>query len=125
MVNVPKNQVPTGTDAAAPPEAALPEPERQVPRGPVDLRERIFTGDALATFAATRLDPDAPDEPVQFDCDAFMVELELISTGDDPAAEADKAAMQAAHPEGRPIVTFRYGTEPPLPDGNDDPPPDG
>jgi hypothetical protein len=52
-----------------------------------------------------------------------MVELELISTGGDPSAEADQAAMKAAHPEGKPIVTYRYGTEPPLPNGNDDPPP--
>jgi hypothetical protein len=134
MVNVPKDQAPTGTvDVAAPPEAALQEPERRVLRGPVDLRERIFTGDALATFAATRLDPNAPVEPVQFDCDAFMVELELISTGGDPSAEADQAAMRAAHPEGKPIVTYRYGTklpsdpplaDRPLPNEEDNPPAD-
>jgi hypothetical protein len=130
MVNVPKDQAPGGTEnVAAPPEAALPEPERQVLRGPVDLRERIFTGDALATFAATRLDPDAPVEPLNFQNDAFTVELELISTGGDPSAEAEQAAMIAAHPEGKPIVTFRYGTklpsDAPLPNGKDDPPPDG
>jgi hypothetical protein len=130
MVNVPKDQTPPpGTVADPhPPEAALPEPERQVLSGLVDLRERIFTGDALATFAATRIDPDAPIEPMQFDSDAFTVELELISTGGDPAAEAEQAAMKAAHPEGKPIVTFRYGTEPPSdvpPNGKDDSPPDG
>jgi hypothetical protein len=129
MVNVPKDQAPGGTVPEPDPQAvAVPEPERQMPRGPVDLRERIFTGDALATFAATRLDPDAQVEPVQFDNDAFTVELELISTGGDPAAEADKAAMQAAHPEGKPIVTFNYGTmlpsDPPGPNGKDDPPSD-
>jgi hypothetical protein len=113
MVNVPKDQVPIGGVATDtnPPAAALPEP--QVLRGPVDLRERIFTGDALARFAATRLDPDAPMESLQFDNDHCLVELELIATGGDAAAEADKAAMQAAHPMGEPIVTFRYGTKPP------------
>ncbi|MGA3000957.1 MAG: hypothetical protein ABSE20_04465 [Acetobacteraceae bacterium] len=130
MVNVPKDQTPIGAGDAdsPPPEAALQEPERQMPRGPVDLRERIFTGDALATFAATRLDPNAPVEPRQFESDVAMVELELISTGGDPSAEADKAAMQAAHPEGKPIVTYRYGTklpsDPPLSNGKDGSPPD-
>jgi hypothetical protein len=91
----------------------------------VDLRERIFTGDALARFAATRLDPDAPIEALRFDDDHSLMELELISTGGDPSAEADKAAMQAAHPEGKPVVSFRYGTEPPHPpllNGKDSPP---
>jgi hypothetical protein len=133
MVNVPKDQAPIcGGDVAAdsnPPAAALPEPERHAQRGPVDLRERIFTGDALAQFAARRLDPDAPIEPLRFDDDHSVVELELISTGGDPSAEADKAAMQAAHPEGKAIVTFRYGTEPPPADpallnGKDNAPPD-
>ena len=134
MVNVPKDQAPTVTEDVAadtnPPAAALQEPDCQAQRGPVDLRERIFTGDALATFAATRLDPDAPVEPRQFDSDVAMVELELISTGGDPSAEADKAAMMAAHPEGKPVVTYRYGTkpppsDPPLLNGKDDSPPDG
>jgi hypothetical protein len=39
------------------------------------------------------------------------------------------AAMKAAHPEGKPIVTYRYGTtpasDPPLRNGKDDLPPDG
>jgi hypothetical protein len=130
MVNVPKDQAPAET---APdtnrPAAAMQEPERPAQRGPVDLRERIFTGDALARFAATRLDPDAPVEPMQFDSNVAEVELELISTGGDPSAEAERAAMMAVHPEGKPIVTFRYGTQPPpsdpqRPDGKDDPPPD-
>lgn len=129
MVNVPKDQAPTDTvPDPGPPPAALPEPERPVPRRPVDLRERIFTRDALARFASARLDPDAPAEPRVFDSDVAMVELELISTGGDPSAEADLAAMKAAHPEGKPIATFRYGTEQPsdpsLPARNDGPPPD-
>jgi hypothetical protein len=54
----------------------------------------------------------------------------LISTGGDPSAEADKAAMMAAHPEGKPVVTYHYGTkpppsDPPLLNGKDDSPPDG
>jgi hypothetical protein len=124
MVNVPKDQAPTEAEAdTAPPEPAQ-EPDPPTLRGPVDLRERIFTGDALARFAATRLDPDAPVEPMQFESDAAMVELELISTGGDPATEAHLAAMKAAHPEGKPIVTFRFGTERPLPNRKDDPTPD-
>jgi hypothetical protein len=115
MVNVPKDQEPPGTPTThtAPPAAEVPEPERPPSRGPVDLRERIFTGDALARFAATRLDPNLPVEPMQFDSDASIVELELISTGGDPSAEGELAAMKAAHPEGKPIVTFRHGTPPP------------
>ena len=129
MVNVPKDQATDGTVAnPAPPEPAAPEPERPALRGPLDLRERIFTGDALAQFAAKRFDPDAPVEPREFESDYASVELELISTGGDPSAEAEQAAMKAAHPEGKPIVTFRYGTrpsdDPPLPNGKDDTPPD-
>ena len=132
MVNVPKDQPPIATgDVAAdanPPAAALQQPDCPAQRGPVDLRERIFTGDALARFAATRLDPDAPIEALRFDDDYSLVELELISTGGDASAEADKAAMQAAHPEGKPIVSFRYGTkpppsDPPLLNGKEDLPP--
>jgi len=42
-----------------------------------------------------------------------VVELELISAGGDPEEEARRAAMIAAHPEGKPIVTFRYGGKKP------------
>jgi hypothetical protein len=132
MVNVPKDQAPIGPGEVAadtsPPAAALPQPERPAPRGPVDLRERIFTGDALARFASARLDPDAPVEPRSFEHEDSLVELELISTGGDPAAEAEQAAMMAAHPEGKPIVTFHHGTKlPPGPKpagGKDEPPTD-
>jgi hypothetical protein len=128
MVNVPKDQAPTGELAPTTPVAPLPEPERQVPRDPVDLRERIFTGDALARFASARLDPDAPVEPRSFEPDDSLVELELISTGGDLSAEAEQAALKAAHPEGKPIVTFRYGTKTPpggpLPNGKYEPPTD-
>jgi hypothetical protein len=132
MVNVPKDRDPNeAVPDTNPPAVALPEPERQVLRGPLDMRERIFTGDALATFAATRLDPSVPLEPSVFYSDVASVELELISTGGDPSAEAELAAMKAAHPEGKPIVTFHYGgnppSDPPLADerGPSGPAPDG
>ncbi len=131
MVNVPKDQettgTPAGTEDAAPPALPLPEPEPPV-RSRVDMREKMFTGDALARFAATRLDPSVPLEPMVFESNVAEVELELISTGGDPSAEADRAAMMAAHPEGKPIVTYRYGmkqpSDPLFPNGKDDPPPD-
>jgi hypothetical protein len=68
-----------------------------------------------------------PVESLKFDSDAAMVELELIGTGGDPSAEAELAAMKAAHPEGKPIVTYRYGTElpPDEPNRKDNAPPDG
>ena len=46
----------------------------------------------------------------------------MISTGGDPEAEAQRQAMMAAHPEGKPIVIFRHGTKLPLPDPAEDPP---
>ncbi len=116
MVNVPDDQEHPADPNPPPPDA---------PRGPVDPQERIFTGDALARFAATRLDPNAPIEPLRFDDDYSLVELELISTGGDPSAEAEKAALMAAHPEGKPIVTLQYGTKPGAPNQKQDLPPDG
>jgi hypothetical protein len=120
---VPPADSPTGTHVAAPPDAPPSSPEWPGARGPLDLRERIFTGDALARFASARFDPDAPIEPFRFDDEDSVVELELISTGGDPEAEAERAAMMAAHPEGKPIVTFRHGTKRP-PDEPPDPMPD-
>jgi hypothetical protein len=88
-------------------------------RGPLDPRERIFTGDALSRFASARFDPEAPIEPLVFEDEDSIVELELINTGRDPEAEAERARMIAAHPEGKPIVTFRHGNKKPPgePDG--------
>jgi hypothetical protein len=82
-------------------------------RGPLDLRERMFTGDALARFTSARLDPNKPVEMVNLDDEDSVVELELINTGGDPEAEEERRLMIAAHPEGKPIVTFRYGTRKP------------
>jgi hypothetical protein len=122
LVNIPSDQTPPGTgwDPPPPPDAPASEHEPQPGRGPLDLRERIFTGDSLARFASARFDPDAPIEPLQFEDEDSVVELELISTGGDPAAEAERDAMMAAHPEGKPIVIFRHGTKRP-PDGPPDP----
>ena len=128
MVNAPKDQLPgdNGQDPSPPADAGVAVPvaaawEDARPtnpawpeaRGPLDLRERIFTGDALARFASARFDPDAPVEPLRFEDEDSVVELELVSTGGDPAAEAERAAMMAAHPEGKPIVTFRHGVKRP------------
>jgi hypothetical protein len=126
QVNLPGAGDPTGEPAAAAPAvttnaAAAVQPTRLATRGPLDARERIFTGDGLSRFAATRLDPGTPfpGTPVpgaQADAepdDEATFELEMISTGGDPGSEAERAAMMAAHPEGKPIVTFRYGSRKP------------
>jgi len=88
-------------------EPVLPEPARRPVRGPLDLHEKFLTGDALSRFASARFDPDAP--PPEFDDEDGEVDIEIVSTGGDPDAEADRAAIMAAHPEGKPIVTYRYG----------------
>jgi hypothetical protein len=107
MVNAPPGSV----EAKAEPVVQLPD--RPAGRGPLDPREKIFTGDALSRFASARFDPDAPVEPLNFEHEDATFELELISTGGDPDAEAERDAMMAAHPEGKPIVTFRYGSKKP------------
>jgi hypothetical protein len=92
--------------------AAANDPARFSGRGPLDPHERIFTGDALARFASARQDPNAPPvEPPSFEDEDATFELELVSTGGDPDAESERAAMIAAHPEGKPIVTINYGTK--------------
>ena len=99
--------------SVAPPDSEASIFERFDARGPIDLRERIYTGDGLARFASARFDPDAPIVPLTFDEEDSVVDLELISTGGDPEAETERRAMIAAHPEGKPIVTFRYGKQKP------------
>jgi hypothetical protein len=121
----PPNENPTPGAAASPfdgppPDVLAANREPSVPRGPLDVTEHILVGDALSRFASARFDPDAP--PPLFEDDASEVELELISTGGDLEAEAHRAAMIAAHPEGKPIVTFRYGARRPPADGPDPPP---
>jgi hypothetical protein len=124
MVNVPPGEAPSSTGLDI-----IPDTEHESPRGrgPLDLTERMFTGDSLSRFASARFDPDAPIEPLQFEDEDSVVELELISTGGDAAAEADRLAMMAAHPEGKPIVIFRHGTkrppeEPQDPESGEKPP---
>ena len=102
MVNAP---------AGTPEPAPDPAPARAVIAPP----ERMFTGDALARFTSARFDPNAPMPPLFPDDEGAMVELELISTGGDPELEAERAALAAAHPEGRPAVTIRYGRAKPAP----------
>jgi hypothetical protein len=109
QVNLPPDQQP-------PPEAPdVPVIDQPLPgaRGPLELTERIYTGDALARFTSARLDPNKPIELINFDEEDSVVELEMISTGGDPEAEAERQAMMAAHPEGKPIVTYRYGNKKP------------
>jgi hypothetical protein len=127
MVNIPADQANAdpGQDPVSPVITETADDLHSSTRGPLDLRERVFTGDALARFASARFDPNAPVEPLRFDDDDAMVELELISTGGDPEAEARRDEMIAANPEGKPIVTFRYGTRlPPVqpPDAPEDAP---
>jgi hypothetical protein len=100
------------------------EPASRSGRGPINLNEQMFIGDALSCFASARLDPNAPVELPNFDDEDSVVELELISAGGDPEMEAERRAMMAAHPEGKPIRTYRYGGLPP-PDKPSDKPPDG
>jgi hypothetical protein len=113
MVNAPKAQ--PGEENATPmttpltPDIPEMQPSRPIGDGPLGPREAMFGGDALARFASARFDADAPVEPLNFDDEYSEVDLELISTGGDPDAEADRRAMMAAHPEGKAIKTIRYG----------------
>ncbi len=138
LVNDPASQIETATglprsasDENPRPDAATPPVETPAPdilaanhdlgvaRGPLDVTERVFSGDSLSRFASARFDPDAPVPTLLIEDEDSVVELELISTGGDPEAEAHRAAMIAAHPEGKPIVVFRHGAGPPAVDGAD------
>jgi len=113
QVNVPRGDVPGGgpveNNSAEPVAAPAMEPVLTVMRGPLDVIERVLTGDDVARFTSARFDPDAPVQPINFDHEDSTVELEVISTGGDPDAEADRRALMAAHPEGKAIRTLRYG----------------
>jgi hypothetical protein len=118
MVNAPSDQpMDRSNDNEAPQPIASGDPEIEPVslggRGPLNLNEPMFMGDALSRFASARLDPDAPVELPNFDDEDSVVELELISAGGDPEMEAERQAMMAAHPEGKPIRTYRYGRAPP------------
>ena len=92
-------------------------------RLPLDVNEKLLTGDALARFVSARFDPDAPSQAFSFDDEDAMMELELISTGGDPDLEAEKQALMAAHPEGKAIKTIRNGARAPAVIPRDEPPP--
>jgi hypothetical protein len=118
QVNAPKDAPP------AEPAAPMPEPP-QGARGPLDIQEDFLRGDAVARYASSRIDPYAP--PPAFEEDDAIIELELLSTGGDPETEAHRAAMIAAHPEGKPISIIRLGPRAParipdmVPDGDEPP----
>jgi hypothetical protein len=121
MVNAPSDQPTDGSNDNEASQSNAPGISVTVPasrggRGPIDLNEQMFIGDALSRFASARLDPDAPVELPNFDDEDSVVELEMISAGDDPEMEAERRAMMAAHPEGKPIRTYRYGGVAPPPD---------
>jgi hypothetical protein len=97
------------------------EPATRIGRGPVNLNEPMFIGDALSRYASARLDPNAPAELPNFNDEDSVVELELISAGGNPEMEAERQAMMAAHPEGKPIRTYRYGSLPPPEEPLDEP----
>jgi hypothetical protein len=127
LVNDPAGQIDRATGlprSRSTSTASTESPPRGAPRGPLDVTEHIFSGDSLSRFASARFDPDAPVQPPPFEDEDSVVELELISTGGDPELEAHRAAMIAAHPEGKPIVVLRYGTFPPPEDGPEPPPMD-
>ena len=110
MVNAPER------DPAPPPEppqSSFPPSGPISSRGPLHLTGKVQGGDALARFAAARFDPDAPFDVPNFDDEDSVVELELISTGNDPEGDAERQALIDAHPEGKPIVTYRYGSKAP------------
>jgi hypothetical protein len=93
---------------ATPPPGAQPVPQAPDPgRGPLDLAGRTFTGDDWASFASARAGPGETSD--QIPDEESLVELELISTGGDADAEAERAALQAAHPEGRAVKILRHG----------------
>src|SRR3984957_2186166 len=110
MVNEPGG----GRAAAAETVASMPHPEpdsaRPMAMGPPDLPRNTSWGDTLAWFKAPpslagSLDPEAEEEE-------SSVELELINTGGDPELEAERQALIAAHPEGRPAKMIRYSNGP-------------
>jgi hypothetical protein len=113
MVNAPTVE----TDAnAAPPVAPQIRPEavkeRMDTRLPLDLSAKYLLGGALSNLLTARFDPDAPVPPPDLEEDT-VVELELISTGGDPELEAEKLALMAAHPEGKPIRIIRLAGQAP------------
>ena len=98
----------------APPIMTEPR-EPAAPHAPRVGRDALV-GDTLARLVSRRLDPDAPDAPLESEDDGALIELELLDTGGDPAIEAERRALMAEHPEGRPVSIIRYGRPIPLRD---------
>jgi hypothetical protein len=123
MVNAPPDE----KDATAAPQSE-PEVRPKVVKAPMDTRlpldlnEKYLLGDALTNLLTARYDPHAPVPPADLEEDT-VVELELISTGGDPELEAEKQALMAAHPEGKPIRIIRLAGQAP-PDELPEEPPD-
>jgi hypothetical protein len=119
MVNAPPDET---DENAAPPsgpaEAVKPPLDTRLP---LDLSEKYLVGDALSNLLTARFDPDAPVPPPDLEEDT-LVELELISTGGDPELEAEKQALMAAHPEGKPIRVIRLAGQAPSDEPPDEPP---
>ncbi len=107
QVNVPGGSAENKSPAAS--VAVESEPLLGSGRGPLNVMERTLTGDDVARFTSARFDPDAPVQPINFDHEDSIVELEVVSAGSDPDAEADRRALMAAHPEGKAIRILRYG----------------
>jgi hypothetical protein len=126
QVNVPK---PLAPGQMPPFHSVLTAPPPQDARGPLDIREASFGGDRLARFASRRVDPEAaaPDLAADLGEDEAIFEIELLNTGGTAEGEAHRAALIAAHPEGKPIRVIRYGPRAPAgipPEPDDKKPPD-
>ena len=102
-----------GTGATPEPATGKPDPAppagARLRGGPLDWKERLFTGDALARFAAARFDPDAPVPPLVIEEEGAMVELRRVDPG---GAE-------------EPPIVIRYGRETPPGAETGDEPDDG
>ena len=105
QVNLPKEQ-------ETPAQTLLVEPPAHA-RGVLDLDDEVAGRDALSRFASARLDPEAPETPLDLEEDEAIIELEILSTGGDPGLEARKAELMARHPEGRPISVIRLSPRAP------------
>jgi hypothetical protein len=109
QVNAPPGHHPEPPPDQVPATPDCPDPGLAQRRGPLDLTENIYGGDALSRFVSGRGDPGTRS-PLFDDTEDSIVELEVISTGGDPESEAYKAALIAAHPEGKPISVIRLGS---------------
>lgn len=113
IVNAPQDQAP----APAPPPPA-PEPRRS--HGLLNGHHHTLNGDPLTRFLSARLDPDAELPPLVSEDEGAEIELEFVSTGDDPDIVAEREAWAAGNPDGKPIRVIRYGRVTPPEDPDDE-----